>query len=151
MKIAIAGLFSVLLWTAPPAFASAPEDILGVWNTEDREAKVEIFKCRDNYCGKIVWLKDPNYPPTSKEGVPGSPKIDYKNPEPSLRSRPVLGLQFMSDFSYIGGNEWKAGRLYDPEKGKTYSGKITLLSPHELDLRGFIGISLIGRTSKWSR
>ena len=42
----------------------------------------------------------------------------------------------MSDFSYIGGNEWKGGRLYDPEKGKTYSGKITLVSPNELDLAG---------------
>jgi uncharacterized protein (DUF2147 family) len=150
MKNTISGLFLAMLMTLP-AFASAPEDILGVWNTEDNEAKVEIFKCGDKYCGKIVWLKDLNYPPNSKEGVPGSPKIDFKNPEPSLRSRPVLGLPFMRDFSYIGGNEWKGGKLYDPEKGKTYSGKITLVSPNQLDLRGFIGISLLGRTSMWTR
>jgi len=130
------------------AGAAGPEEILGIWSTEKDEAKVEIFKCADKYCGRIVWLKDQNYPPGSK---PGTPKIDHKNPEPSLRSRPVMGLQFMSDFAYIGNNAWKGGRLYDPEKGKTYSGKMTLISPTQLDLRGFIGISLLGRTSKWTR
>ncbi len=57
----------------------------------------------------------------------------------------------MTDFTYVGGNAYTGGRLYDPEKGKTYSGKITLVSPKQLDLRGYIGISLIGRTSKWTR
>ncbi len=131
--------------------AAGPDDILGTWNTEDNKAKVEIFKCADKYCGKIVWLKDPNYEPGSKEGTPGTPKIDVHNPDPSLRSRPILGLPFMTAFGYVGGNSYTGGRLYDPEKGKTYSGKITLVSPHQLDLRGYIGISLIGRTSKWTR
>lgn len=134
-----------------PVYAANPEDILGVWNTEHNDAKVEIFKCGEKYCGKIVWLKDPNYPLNSKEGTPGTPKFDHNNPDPSLRSRPVTGLQFMRDFAYKGDNVWKDGRLYDPEKGKTYSGKMTLVSQNELDLRGFIGISLIGRTSKWTR
>jgi uncharacterized protein (DUF2147 family) len=133
------------------AFAADPNAILGTWNTEDSEAKVEIYQCADKFCGKIVWLKDPNYEPGSKDGTPGTPKVDHKNPDPALRSRPVLGMPFMIDFAYIGGNEWKGGRLYDPEKGKTYSGKLTLVSPNQLDLRGFIGISLIGRTSKWTR
>jgi uncharacterized protein (DUF2147 family) len=150
MKNTIISLLVVLL-TALSAGASAPEDILGIWNTEDREAKVEIFRCGETYCGRIVWLKDPSYPPGSKEGTPGTPKLDYKNPDPSLRSRPVQGLQFMNDFHYTGGNQWQGGKLYDPEKGKTYSGKITLVSPNQLDLRGFIGISLLGRTSKWTR
>lgn len=141
----------MLLALSLSAYAANPEDILGIWNTEDNKAKVEIFKCGDTYCGKINWLKDPNYPAGSKEGTPGTPKIDHNNPDPALRSRPVLGLPFMTDFAYVGGNSWTGGRLYDPEKGKTYSGKITLISPHELDLRGYIGISLIGRTSKWTR
>lgn len=136
--------------TAASAFAAA-DDILGVWNTEKNQAKVEIFKCQDKYCGRLVWLKDPDYPAGSKEGTPGTPKIDNNNPEPALRSRPVLGLSIMTDFGYVGDNVWKGGRLYDPEKGKTYSGKITLVSPSQLDLRGFIGISLLGRTSKWTR
>ncbi len=133
------------------AFAADPDDIVGVWNTEKNEAKVEIYKCADKYCGKIVWLEEPDYPAGSTEGTPGTPKTDCKNPDPAVRWRTLLGLTFMRDFAYTGDNEWKGGKLYDPEKGKTYSGKIRLASPRELDLRGFIGISLIGRTSRWTR
>lgn len=141
----------IILIVCISAHAANPDDILGVWNTERNDAKVEIFKCADEYCGKIIWLKDPNYPAGSKEGTPGTPKVDNNNPDPALRTRPVLGLQFMNDFAYAGGNQWKGGKLYDPEKGKTYGGRITLVSPEQLDLRGFIGISLLGRTSKWTR
>ncbi len=141
----------VLFGICLAAQAANPDDILGVWNTEHNDAKVEIFKCGDKYCGKITWLKDPDYPAGSKEGTPGMPKIDNHNPDPALRTRPVLGLQFMNDFAYAGDDQWKGGKLYDPEKGKAYSGKITLVSPNQLDLRGYIGISLLGRTSKWTR
>ncbi len=152
MKKMIRGMATLLiLGMAASVFAAGPDDILGVWNTEKNEAKVEIYKCADKYCGKIVWMKDPNYPSGSKEGTPGTPKVDHMNPDPALRSRPVMGLQFMSNFAYGGGNVWEGGRLYDPEKGKTYSGKMTLVSANQLDLRGFVGISLLGRTSKWTR
>lgn len=152
MRKLTASIAVMLSLTVPAGgFAAGPDDILGIWNTEHKDAKVEIFKCADKYCGKIVWLKDPAYPPGSKEGAPGTPKIDHNNPDPALRSRPVMGLQFMNDFAYAGDTVWKGGRLYDPEKGKTYSGKMTLVSPNQLDLRGFIGISLLGRTSKWTR
>jgi uncharacterized protein (DUF2147 family) len=144
-------LAALLIISPVPAWAANPDDILGVWNTEDMKAKVEIFKCAAEYCGKIISLKDPDYPAGSKEGTPGTPKVDHNNPDPALRSRPVLGLQFMNDFAHAGDNVWKGGKLYDPEKGKTYSGKMTLVSPSQLDLRGFIGISLLGRTSRWTR
>lgn len=151
MKKWISILCLFLSMTALPARASNPDDITGIWNTENKDARVEIFKCGDKYCGRIVGLKEPNYPAGSKEGTPGQPKIDFNNPDPSLRTRPVLGLQFMTDFAHAGDNEWKGGRLYDPEKGKTYSGNITLVSPTELDLRGFVGLPFLGRTSTWTR
>ena len=54
-------------------------------------------------------------------------------------------------FPFAGGNVWKNGTIYDPDSGKTYSAKATLVSPNELDLRGFIGVSMFGRTEKWTR
>jgi len=60
---------------------SATDDILGSWFNQDKDAKIEISKCGKDYCGKIVWLKEPVYPQGSKEGTPGTPKIDYKNPD----------------------------------------------------------------------
>ncbi len=141
----------VMLLTAVSAFGAGSDDILGVWNNQEKDARIEIFKCGDKYCGKVISLNEPNYPTGSRDGTPGTPKLDHKNADPALRSRPVIGLQIVNDFIYAGDNLWKDGTVYDPKKGKTYSGKMTLVSPTQLNLRGFIGISLIGRTAVWTR
>jgi uncharacterized protein (DUF2147 family) len=57
----------------------------------------------------------------------------------------------MSHFTYDGKNHWGGGRIYDPETGKTYRCKLTLDSDHKLEVRGYIGISLLGRTMVWTR
>ena len=147
-------LTSVLLllfvaFTAP-AFAGS-DDILGAWFNQAKDAKIEIFKCGNDYCGKIVWLKEPTYPAGSKEGTPGTPKIDTKNPDASHRKNPIMGMQIVNGLQPASTGLWKNGKIYDPDSGKTYSSKATLVSPDELDLRGFIGISLLGRTEKWTR
>ncbi len=141
----------VMLFANALAYAAGPDDILGVWLNQEKDAKIEIFKCGEKYCGKVVWLKDPNYPEGSKDGIPGTPKLDHNNPNPELKKAPVIGLQIVHDFAFAGDNRWKGGKVYDPKNGKTYSGKMTLVSPNELHLRGFIGISLIGRTAVWTR
>lgn len=130
---------------------AASDDIFGVWNNQEKDARIEIFKCSEKYCGKIVWLKEPNYPEGSKDGMPGTPKLDRNNPDPAMRKMPVIGLLIVHDFVFVGDNLWKDGKVYDPKNGKTYSGKMTLVSPHQLNLRGFIGISLFGRTAIWTR
>ncbi len=144
-------ILMVLSMVPVSAFASSGDDILGVWDNQEKDARIEIFKCGVKYCGKIVSLKEPDYPAGSKEGTPGTPKLDHHNPDPALRSKPIIGLQIVNDFVFAGDNLWKDGTVYDPKKGKTYSGKMTLVSPKELKLRGFIGISLIGRTATWTR
>jgi uncharacterized protein (DUF2147 family) len=50
-----------------------------------------------------------------------------------------------------GGGVWSGGTIYDPDTGNTYRCKLTLRSPDVIDLRGYIGISLFGRTSRWIR
>jgi uncharacterized protein (DUF2147 family) len=142
---------AMLVLLAATAYAGGGDDILGVWNNQEKDAKIEIQKCGDTYCGKIVWLMVPNYPAGSEEGVPGTPKVDHNNPDKNLRRSPVMGLQIVHDFSYAGNNKWTGGRVYDPKNGRTYSGKLTLVSPTQLNLRGFIGISLIGRTAVWTK
>ncbi len=142
--------FTVLLLTATTAFGAGSSSILGIWKTEMDESKVEVFRCGEKYCGKIVWLKNPKYT-DSNEGQVGRPIIDRKNPDPALKSRPVLGLQILEGFTAEGGNTWGNGTCYDPKSGKTYRGKIHLAAPDRLELRGYIGIPLLGRTSVWTR
>ena len=131
------------LASAGTVFGLGPEDLLGLWKTDGDESKLEFFKCGDKICVKIAWLKEPNYT-DRKEGPVGTPKVDRYNPNPALRSRPLLGLQIMEGFTPTGSNHWDGGIIYNPENGKTYHGKLHLLAPDRLKLRGYIGISLIG-------
>jgi len=149
-KLIMHVLMSLILLSPIVVYAGA-DDILGVWDNQEKTAKIELFKCGEKYCGKIVWLKEPNYPEGSEEGVPGTPKLDNKNPDPDLRKTPRLGLAIIRDFVHAGENKWADGKVYDPKNGKTYSGKMTLVSPNQLNMRGFIGISLLGRTAIWTR
>jgi uncharacterized protein (DUF2147 family) len=141
----------MLLMTAVSSYAASCDEILGVWLNQEKDAKIDVFKCANKYCGKIVYLNEPNYPKGSKDGVSGTPKLDHNNSNPAKRKAPVIGLQIVHDFSCAGDNTWTDGKVYDPKNGKTYSGKMTLVSPSQLNLRGFIGFSFIGRTTTWTR
>ena len=134
-----------------PILAADPDAILGVWNTEENKSKVEIFKKGERYYGKIVALKETVYPQDDKGGMAGKPKVDRNNPNVALRNNPIIGLELLSDFKFAGENLWEDGTIYDPENGKTYRCKITLESPNILKVRGFIGVSLFGRTTVWTR
>ena len=151
MKLTLAALLVLFVATFCGVAFAGSDDILGTWFNQDQDAKIDIFKCGNDYCGKIVWLKEPTYPAGSKEGTPGTPKVDYKNPDRARQKDPLIGLQIVNGLQFSGDNVWKNGKIYDPDSGKTYSAKATLASPDQLDLRGFIGVSLIGRTEKWTR
>ena len=151
MRKSIIILVMTIMAATTTAHAASGDDILGVWNNEEKDGKIEIFNCGAKYCGKIVFAKEPNYPADSKEGVPGTARLDHNNPDAAKRSTPILGLRIVKDFIFDGEDTWKGGTVYDPKNGKTYRGKITLVSPDKLNLRGFIGIPLFGRTTTWTR
>ena len=120
------------------------DDVVGFWYTQDKEAKMQTYKCGDRYCGKIIWLKDP-----LEED--GSIKLDKENPDPKIRNRKIVGLKIMNGFEYDD-NEWENGKIYDPKSGSTYSCTLELSDDKKkLKVRGYIGISLFGRTEIWTR
>jgi len=139
----------LLVWLPTLVWAGA-DDILGQWNTAQGRSRVEVYKCTDRYCGRIVWLKEPVYPADDAKGMAGKPKVDRENPDPALRSQPLEGLQILRDFRYDDG-QWLDGTIYDPREGKTYRCKIKLGDDGKLKVRGYIGISLFGKTTEWTR
>ncbi len=152
MRSVIFLLLAVLSFVPASAFADgAADEILGVWHTTDDKSQVEIFKVNNRYFGKIISLRDPNWSTNDKVGVVGTPKTDHRNPNPELRNRPIVGMQFMGSFVLAGKNLWEGGNIYDPESGKTYKCKLTLTSANRLEVRGYVGFSLLGRTEVWTR
>ncbi len=133
------------------AGAQTRDDVLGKWWNEEKDAQVEIYSCEGKYCGKIAMLKEPNYPANDPKGMAGKPKIDRENPEADKRERPLLGMNLVWGFTRAGENVWEGGFIYNPREGKTYKCKLTLENPDRLKVRGFIGISLIGKTNTWTR
>lgn len=140
-----AALLTAIMLTASTVFGAAPGDVLGLWKTEGGDSQLELFHCGDKICGKIVWLKVPSYI-DSQDGPVGTIKVDRKNPDPALRTRKILGLQVMKGLTAKGNNRWVKGICYDPETGRSYKCNMQLKSSGRLALRGYIGISLIGRT-----
>ena len=67
-----------------------------------------------------------------------------------LKNRLILGLAILRDF-HPDGEDWVGGTAVDPENGKEYQGKIWTVGKDSLHMRGFIGISLFGRTEVWTR
>lgn len=127
------------------ALETNPDAIIGVWKSGEGNAMVRIYKNGSKYQGKVVWLKEPNDPETSK------PKLDKNNEAPTARTKPVLGLINIWGFVPKGDNLWDDGNIYDPKNGNTYSSTMRLINANTLEVRGYIGVSLIGRTDTWTR
>jgi uncharacterized protein (DUF2147 family) len=143
MKIWV--FFVAVTLMAPSAFGANPSDVIGPWKTVEDNSALEIFNCGEKLCGKVIWLKNPNYV-SSSDGPVGKPKVDLRNPDPALRKRPIIGLKVIEGLTPAGSNRWENGSCYDPESGNHYQCKIRLESPNRLEVRGFIGFSLFGRT-----
>lgn len=114
---------------------NSANEIIGCYWSPKKDAKIEIYLKGQQYFGKFIWL--------------ASPRKDIKNPIKALQSREVLGLELLTSFSCTD-NLYSGGEIYDPETGKTYACKMSL-EGNRLKVRGYVGISLFGRTEYFER
>lgn len=117
---------------------SKASDFAGKYLVPAKDAAIQIYESSGKYYGKIILNKDPA-------------KLDVNNPKKEKQSRKILGMNIMSDFTFDGENTMENGTIYDPKNGKTYDCKISRDEKGNLNVRGFIGISLLGRTETWER
>jgi uncharacterized protein (DUF2147 family) len=145
MKLLKGTMMLLFLLMATAFQVQTGDEILGEWLSSSGEGKFRIFKSGEYYYGTIHWIKEPN---TEK----GEPKLDDNNPDISKRNRKIQGLILLKSFKFNAKNKsWENGEIYDPESGKTYSCKMKMETADKLNIRGYIGISLIGRTEVWTR
>ena len=110
-------------------YGQSSDAILGTYLKADGKSKIEFFKSGDTYSGKIVWLKE------SKDEK-GNPKKDVKNPEKSLRERPLLGLVNITGLKYDGEGKYVDGKAYRPVEGDEVKFKIKVNGDGTISVTG---------------
>ncbi len=143
--LSISILFSI--FTYMPIFA-AELPVQGYWKTIDDETHkprsiVEIFEKDGKIFGKIIKI----FPHEGNKDLCEKCPDEFKN-------LPILGLQFMWDLKSTNQNSTKydGGKILDPASGSIYRSKLELTdNGQKLEVRGYIGISLFGRSQTWLR
>ncbi|MCE7902796.1 MAG: DUF2147 domain-containing protein [Gammaproteobacteria bacterium PRO9] len=118
---------------------AAARAISGNWLTEPKDGIIQLAISADGeLTGRIVGGNAPT-------------RTDTHNPDASRRSQLLRGQVILRDMHYDGDGQWSGGTIYDPDSGKTYRCRITVTGAGTIKVRGFIGISLFGRSQTWTR
>jgi uncharacterized protein (DUF2147 family) len=125
------------------AYTQQASEVVGRWYTEDKKGIVEVYPCENDYCAKVISMLIKN--------EDGSVILDSENPDPALRNRPVEGINILRGLQYEGNGKYEGGEIYDPESGNIYSCLMRLKNDNTLEIRGYVGFSLIGRSTIWTR
>jgi uncharacterized protein (DUF2147 family) len=148
-------LITGLLLGASALPASAQESsVMGTWLTASGAAQVRIAPCQNPasgpICGSIVGLTNPKGP--DGKAVPPEAATDYRNTDPALRGRKILGMPLIWGFKKTADpNTFEDGQIYNGENGKIYNANISLQPDGKLRLRGYVGSPMFGETQLWTR
>ncbi len=118
------------------------QNAVGHWQTYDDgklAGTVETYLLNGQLFGKVTKVRPSRTPQDVCDKCSG----EYKN-------QLILGMVIMRNF-HPDGDDWVGGTVVDPENGKEYKGKIWAEGNDRLHMRGYIGISLLGRTEVWTR
>ena len=136
----------ILLWTLLSSIVFADDSILGKWKTIDDEtgkAKsiVEIYQTGEIFKGKVLEIL-----------IPEDAKRVCSSCTGEKFNKPILGLEIINGIKEITKNKvWGDGEVLDPKNGKIYKCRLKLIDAKTLEIRGYIGISLFGRSQTWYR
>jgi len=136
----------ILLLIPICSFKNAPiinsDKIVGEWmSTEDNNLKVEVYKTGNEYRAKIVWFDD-----SDDKSRPMAERCDTKNPDKTLRTRKIIGLQVMQGLVYnADDDEWQGGQIYDASSGKQWNAKAWLTTDGCLKVRGYWHLEFMGQ------
>ncbi|WP_375435532.1 DUF2147 domain-containing protein [uncultured Hymenobacter sp.] len=118
---------------------------LGVWADDTGDSHIELYRCGEELCGRLVWLRQPTDPN-------GKPRLDQNNPKEERRTQPLRNLTVLQHLRHNPDNDrWEGGEIYDPENGRTYSCYISATGKDRLEVKGYIGFSMIGKSHYWQR
>jgi uncharacterized protein (DUF2147 family) len=140
VSLAIAAIVSVA------SFPARSQDLtpIGVWLHQDKRFEVQIGPCGNQLCGKIIWLKSP-------DDATGHPRVDEKNPDPSLRSQPLLGMTVLHVPMSGDQHTLKDGTIYNPDDGSAYSAIVSVADDGTLRIHAYVLAPFLGKTVVFTR
>jgi len=137
----------VLLLLPIGVLADQSEDVAGHWASPSSIFEIQIVDGTLN--GEVRALLNPLYlPDEDSGGRTGLARTDDNNPDVALSQRPILGLTMFSEYLFEG-NRWE-GKIYDPESGNTYQSHMTITDEGDLEIRGYVGMPMFGRTARFA-
>lgn len=134
MRFLLAALFVLV-----PFSANAASPLEGLWLTENKRSVIHVQECDQGLCGNIHWI------------IEGGMQYDSKNPDASKRTTPMCGLPILWGFEKDSETEWESGNIYKADEGDVYSSEMELQKDGTLKVRGYIGVSFLGKSQIWTR
>lgn len=135
---------AALVASPTPAAAQTPS-LTGRWASQGFGSIVDFQPCEVDaatICGRIRWLWEAN-------DANGRPRVDGRNPDRALRTRPLVGIEIIRGFRETSPGVWTGGTLYNPDDGRTYTGAIRLRQG-ALHLQG-CALNVFCQTQVWRR
>lgn len=134
----------VLIFSVFVTISGFSQTIFGNWNSYDEETNkiesvIEVYEKDSKAFAKIISISDSNRSAATCVECSGKRK-----------NAAILGMNILTGLKKDG-NEWSGGKILDPKNGKEYKCYLQLLDNNTLKLRGYIGISMFGRTAIWKR
>lgn len=119
------------------------QTIVGQWETYDDKTKekkaiIEIYQANSLYFAKIV------------KSFTGEKNTRCETCKGTKKNKPIIGLVIIENIKKDG-NEFNGGSILDPENGETYKCYLKLINNNKLKVRGYLGVSIFGRTQYWIR
>lgn len=138
------GLLLVML--AITGFHSNPaaNRLIGVWEYEEKNLRIEMFEDNGRFSGRMIWFL------CSTDSIMHSSR-DTENPDPQLTNRPLMGLKLVEKLTYQGDNLWDKGKIYDPNSGYTWDARIQLTEPNTAVVRGYWKYKWFGKSMVFKR
>ena len=118
--------------------------LLGVWQFEEKNLRIEMFEEDGHFSGKMIWFLCPS------ESIMNAYR-DTKNPQSELTTRPLVGLKLVEKLSYQGDDTWGSGKIYDPNSGYTWDAQIQLTGPNTVVVRGYWKFKWFGKSMVFNR
>jgi len=141
MKIEFLIFTCLLVFPLLANSSSEADEIIGRWVTQKNEGLIEITESDGRFSGVVLGSVNSNSKVIS---------VDVNNPDPTKQDRNVIGMVTMGGYRFKGG-EYIEGWIYDPNNGKTYKSTMRLTEEGKLEVRGYVGIKIFGRTETWQR